>query len=128
MPSTTTLCLSCRTRSTRPVVRAPAVPASSPAITSTMSSLRICMGQEILLNHFRGETDNAGKAPLAKFSRHRAENARPARVLFVIDENECIAIEAHVTSIASSRAFLAANDDPFDHFTGLHVAAGNRLF
>src|SRR5947209_20583764 len=105
MPSTTSLFSSGRTRSTRPVVRALPVPASSPVITSTMSSLRMCTAGS-LSNHLGGQADDLHEVALAQLAGHRAKDARAARVLLVVDQHQRVAVEAHVTAVLPARGPL----------------------
>src|SRR5947209_7010284 len=88
-PSTTTLSWSCRTRSTR---RPRPTSASSPAMISTVSSLRMCMTD--LSDHLGGEADDLHEVALAQLPGDGAEDARAARVLLVVDQDEGVAVEA----------------------------------
>src|SRR4051812_37577008 len=101
MPSTTILCLSGSTRSTRPVV-----PASSPVITITLSSLRIFMAltYSIRLDHFGGQADNFQEPAFAQLAGDGAENARPPGVLvFLVDDDHRVAVEPHIAAVIASR-------------------------
>src|SRR5687768_12177581 len=120
MPSTTTLPASGRTRSTRPVLGA-----SSPAITWTVSSLRMCMAYpfqianckflhagrihlpfqiairnlQLLSNHLGGEADDFQIPFVAQLTGDRAEDARPfGIVVFLVEDHEGVAVETHVTA------------------------------
>src|SRR5262249_18899486 len=127
IPSTTTLFFWGRTRSTRPVVRALGVPASSPVSTSTHSSFLKCLGALCLSDHLGRQTDDARKAPLAQLPRHRAKNARAARVLLGVDQDEGVAVEADVAAVVAARRLPRPHDHALDHVARLDVAAGDRL-
>src|SRR5579863_2008731 len=128
MPSTTTLCLPGMTRSTRPVVRLLAFPASSPVITSTMSSLRIIMiTLASRLHHLGGQADDSQEAALAQLTGDRTENARAARVLLGIDQNQGIAVETDVAAVVAARGLAAADNHAANHVAGFDLAAGECL-
>src|SRR5438105_873110 len=131
MPSTTTLSSSCNTRSTRASVGSCVLPESSPVVTSTMSPLRMCIGTSASartnLNDLGRQVRDFHKPLLTQFASDGSENARAARVLFVVDQYQGVAIEPHVTAIGSPRRLLGANDHAFDDFTRLHLAARNCL-
>src|SRR6516164_3907216 len=110
MPSTTTLFSSGSTRRTRAVVRALAVPASSPVMISTMSSLRMCMS-----HHLGCQADDLQEAPFAQLAGDRPEDPRAARVLLGVNQDEGIAIEAHVAPILAARRFLQPDNHALDH-------------
>src|SRR5437870_1229342 len=138
MPSTTTLFSSGRVRNTRPVVRPLGPPASSPVITSTMSSLCTCMVHlltpkgpvpfsDSLSNNFRRQADNSQKTALAKLAGHGAENTRAARILLRVNEHEGIAIKTDVTAVVSPRGFLATHNDAAHHIAWFYVPARHGL-
>src|SRR5262245_34644888 len=116
-PSTTRRFLSDSTRMTR---RARPFSANSPVITSTRSSLRIRMvvipsfpqrsagfipavndrrgkpgGSWWSFSHdLGGQADDFQEAAVAQLAGHGPEDARAARVLFVVDQHHGVAVEA----------------------------------
>src|SRR2546421_2819404 len=111
----TTLPASGSTRSTRPVV-----PASSPVVMITLSSLRMFM-----LHHFRRQADDLEEAALAQLAGHGAEDARALGVLvFLVDDDHRVAVEAHVAAVVAARRLLDADDHALDDVARLDVAAG----
>src|SRR5688572_17097726 len=92
MPSTTTLFFSGMTRNTRPVVRALVVPASSPVMTSTISSFLMFMTS---LHHFWGEADDLHVTLFTQLTGNGAEDARAARVVvLLVEEDHRVRVEA----------------------------------
>src|SRR3954471_18561932 len=79
------------------------------------------------LNHLRRQTHNLDEAALAQLAGHRSEDTRAARVFFIVDQHQGVAIEADVAAVLSPRRLLAADDDTFDHVARLDVAAGHGL-
>src|ERR1700722_4141708 len=80
------------------------------------------------LNHFRCQADDLQESLVAQLTSDGAEDAGAARVLvFFVDENERVAIEAHRAAILASDRLLDADDAPLDDFAGLDIAAGERL-
>src|SRR5260370_22422668 len=122
---------------TRRTRRARPFSASSPEITSTRSSFFTCSmslspgrfreASPTTSNHLGGEADDAGETFLAQLTRHRAENARAARVLLGVDQHEGIAVEPDVAAVLATGGFLRPHDHALDHLAGLDFAARNRL-
>src|SRR5437899_46909 len=77
------------------------------------------------LYDFRGQADNSQEAALAQFPRHGAEDARAPRILFVVDQHQRVAVEAHIAAVVAARALAAAHNDAPDHIAWLDLAAGN---
>src|SRR5262249_46392699 len=129
---------------TRSTLRARPASASSPVITSTRSSLRMCMAtshsrlrvsgrvakrtlSRKRLDDFCRQTDDSLKAALAQLAGHRAEDARAPRVLFRVDDDHRIAVEADIAAVFAPFGLLGADDNAGDHVARLHVAPRNRL-
>src|SRR5271155_1824513 len=98
MPSTYTRSSRGATRMTRPVL-----PRSLPAMTSTWSSVLIFIvrrwgvGREgAMSEHLGSEGDDLHEVAVAQLAGHRAEDARPARVVLVIDDHRGILVEGDV--------------------------------
>src|SRR5262249_16888655 len=80
-----------------------------------------------LLDHLSGEADDSQKASFTQLTGNGAENARAARVLFRVDQHQCVAVETDVAPIVSPCRFPAANDDAPNHVAWLNVSAGDRF-
>src|SRR5215203_2580805 len=104
MPSTKTRSLA---RSTRMIL--PVLPLSLPEITMTSSSVR-----SFISEHLRGERDDLHEAAVAQLARHRAEDARPARVVLGVDDHRGVLVEGDVGAIVAPELLLRAHDDRLD--------------
>src|SRR3972149_2025286 len=94
-------------------------------MTATVSPLRILMAiwNTSGLDHLRGERDDLHERPLAQLARHRAEDARPARLLVVVDEHHRVLIEADVGPVLAAALLDGAYHDGLGHVTLLHTGA-----
>src|ERR1700730_9743449 len=92
----TMLTRSTRTRSRSPSTRRtlPVLPRSRPAMTMTVSSLR--MRRTAISEHLRRERDDLHEALGAELARDRAEDARPDRLACVVDQHGGVGVEADV--------------------------------
>src|SRR5262249_4928160 len=106
-------------RSTR---RATPLAASSPAITSTWSSLRTCM-----LHHLRRQADDLDEPALPQLAGDGPEDACAARVLLDVDQHPAVTVEADIAAVLPPRRFLGADDHALDDLARLDVATGDRL-
>ena len=95
-------------RMTRSTV--PRLPASLPARTTTVSPLRISgtLGLRGWASgrpsqHLRGERDDLHVVAVAQLARDRAEDARPARVALVVDQDRGVLVEADVAAVRRGR-------------------------
>src|SRR5205085_12032579 len=80
------------------------------------------------LNDFRCEADNFQEAAVAQLTGNRSENARPSGVLvFLVDNDHGVAIEAHVAAVVAARRLLDADDDALNYVARLDVAARDRF-
>src|SRR5438270_7089958 len=130
MPSTLTLFLDGSTWSTRPVRRALAVPASSPVMTSTISSLRMCMtpSERCRSHDLGGQADDFQETALAQLAGDGAKDTRAARVLvFLVEQHQGVAVEADVIAVVAARRLLDADDHPLDDLARLDLAARDGL-
>jgi hypothetical protein len=101
-------------RMTRSTV--PRLPASLPASTTTVSPLRISGTFGIALasrpsQHLRRERDDLHVVAVAQLARHRAEDARPARVALVVDQDRGVLVEADVAPVGAAVFLVRADDD-----------------
>src|SRR3954471_2112274 len=112
MPSTTSLFLSRSTRSTRPVD-----PLSSPVTTRTMSPLRISI---VPSSYDLGrQADDPPEVPLAQFAGDSPEDAGTFRVLFGVDDDHRVMVEADVRPVVPPGRPLGPHDHAADHVAGL---------
>src|SRR5215471_8244718 len=135
---------------TRRTLRARPASASSPAITSTKSSLRMCMTAPRLsqssdrhggvatnpsltvgalngLHHFRRQANDPRETALAQLAGHRAEDAGAAWVLFGVEDDHGVAIEADIAAVFAPCRLLGSDDNARHHVPWLDLAAGDRL-
>src|SRR5512133_2665036 len=101
----------------------PLTPLSLPEITRTSSPFLIFM----LLQHLRGEGDDAHEALLPQLTADGAEDARAARVPAVLDENGSVLVETDVRAVRPAALLGGAHDDGLDDLTLLDVAAGDGV-
>src|SRR4029079_3398679 len=99
-PSTRALPCSPSTLSTRA-----RVPRSAPEITSTVSPLRICISHQLAR-----QADDLHVVLVAQLAGHRAENARAARIVVVVDDHSRVAVEPDVAAVVQSRRLARADD------------------
>src|SRR5215471_4852397 len=105
-PSTYTRALAGSTRCTKPVL-----PRSLPPMTTTSSPLRILRA---MLENLRREGDDLHEVAVAQLARHRAEDARPARVVLGVDDHGGVLVEADVGAVVAAEALARAHDDRGD--------------
>src|SRR5690242_11106468 len=91
--STKTLWLFGSVRTTRPVL-----PRSLPAVITTWSSLRIRMGL-LISEHLRGEGDDPHEIAVPQLAGDRAEDARAARVVLLVDQHRGVLVEGDVGAV-----------------------------
>ena len=111
---------------------------SSPVITSTWSSLRMCMalisfsrlgrGSESAAgsDHLGGQADDLHELAVAELAGDGAEDAGAAGVLLVVDQDDGVAVELDVGAVGAAGRVADADDDAADDVAGLDVAAGAR--
>src|SRR5688572_2052540 len=122
IPSTTTRSLSDRIRRTRPVL-----PLSAPEITTTVSPDLMCRAMSISLNHFTRERDDLHEVLVSQLPRDGAKDAGAARVVFLVDHDGGVLVEADVAAVGADGRLLRADDDAADDLAVLHVPAGQRF-
>src|SRR5258708_7427568 len=101
----------------------PRLPRSAPAMTTTSSPFLTC-NLFITSNHFRRERDNLHEFLLAQLPGDRAEDARPARVVFLVNDDNGVAVEAQVRAVIAPDGLAGADDDRVHHVTLFHRAVG----
>src|SRR5215207_4500413 len=87
----------------------PVLPLSLPEITTTLSSLR-----SFISEHLRGERDDLHEPAVAQLARHRAEDARAARVVLGVDDHGRVLVERDVRAVLAPELLLRAHDDGLD--------------
>src|SRR5262249_47771038 len=80
-----------------------------------------------LLDHFRRQADDAGKAAIAQLAGDGAEDARAARVLLGIDDDHGVAVKADVAAVVALGRLARADDHALDHVDRLVVSTGQGL-
>src|SRR4051794_3732338 len=100
-PSTTHRFFDARMRRTLPLL-----PLSRPAITTTLSPLRMCLLITFLTrrnsNHFTCQRDDLHEVLLAQLAGHRAENTGAARIVVLVDHHGRVLVETHVAAVAAA--------------------------
>src|SRR5580658_10582340 len=77
--------------------------------------------------HLRGERDDAHEALVAQLAADGPEDAGPARLLLVIDENGCVLVEADVAAVGTPLLLLRPHDDALDDVALLDGGAGDGV-
>src|SRR3984885_6690507 len=77
--------------------------------------------------HLRGERDDAHEALVAQLAADGPEDAGPARLLLVIDENGCVLVEADVAAVRPPLLLLGPHDDALDDVALLHGGTGDGV-
>src|SRR5215218_5915310 len=90
----------------------PVLPLSLPEMTITLSSWRIL---DAMSEHLRGERDDLHEAAVAQLARHRAEDARAARVVLGVDDHGRVLVERDVGAVVAPELLARAHDDRLDH-------------
>src|SRR3954465_3419073 len=77
--------------------------------------------------HLRGERDDPHEALVAELTADGAEDARPARVAAVADDDRGVLVEADVGTVGTTALLHRADDDGLDHVTALDTGTGQRV-
>src|SRR5579859_515590 len=99
----------------------PRLPRSAPAMTTTSSPFFTC-NLFITSNHLRRERDNFHEFLLAQFAGDRAENTRAARVVFLVNDDNGVAVEPQIRAIVAPDGLAGADDDRVHHVALFHRA------
>src|SRR4051794_6194493 len=78
-------------------------------------------------NHLARERHDLHEVLVAQLAGDGAEDARAARVVFLVDHDGRVAVEADVGAVAADRRLLGADNDAADDLALLDVTAGQRL-
>src|ERR687896_667943 len=100
----------------------PVLPLSLPEITTTSSSVR-----SFISEHLRGERDDLHEPAVAQLTRHRAEDARAARVVLGVEDHRRVLVERDVGAVVAPELLLRAHDDRLDDLALLDRALRVRL-
>src|SRR5262249_42179476 len=76
------------------------------------------------LQHLWSQADDLHEVLLAQLTRDGAEDARPARVRLLVDEDGGVLVEADERAVAPAEGLLRAPDDRTHDFALLHRALG----
>src|SRR3954465_3012643 len=77
--------------------------------------------------HLRGERDDPHEALVAELTADGAEDARPARVAAVADDDRGVLVEADVGTVGTTALLHRADDDGLDHAPPLDTGTGQRV-
>src|SRR5687768_6556053 len=100
----------------------PFAPLSLPAMTTTVSPFLIFMSE-----HLRSQRDDLHELLVAQLATDRTEDARPARLVVLLDQHGGVLVEADVRAIRATTLLRRADDDRLDDVTLLHARAGHRV-
>src|SRR3954468_13212216 len=67
-----------------------------------------------MLEHLRREADDLHEVAVAQLARHRAEDARAARVVGGVDDHRGVLVEGDVGAVLAPEGLLGAHDDGGD--------------
>src|ERR1700677_3131746 len=77
--------------------------------------------------HLRGERDDAHEALVAQLAADGPEDAGPARLLLVINENRGVLVEADVPAVRPPLLLLRPHDDALDDVALLDGGTGDGV-
>ena len=80
------------------------------------------------LNDFRGERNDLHELLVAQFASHGTENTSAARVQFLINDNNGVAVEAKIRTVAAMNGLAGAHDDGIHDFALFHSAIRSGFF
>src|SRR6201991_3203564 len=89
----------------------PVLPLSLPEMTITWSSVRSLAP---ISEHLRRERDDLHEPAVAQLARHRAEDARAARVVLGVDDHRSFLVEGDVGAVLAPELLLRTHDDGLD--------------
>src|SRR4051794_16831992 len=113
----------------------PLAPRSLPASTMTVSPFFTFIDGVfffgVLLSamseHLRGERDDPHEPLVAELPADGAEDARPAGVAAVADDDRGVLVEADVGTVRTTALLHRADDDGLDHVALLDPGSGQRV-
>src|SRR5919198_6053090 len=97
-----------RPESVRMLRTLPRLPRSRPVRTWTRSSRLILAS--VISEHLRGQRNDLHVILVAQLARHRAENARPARVVLVAQDDRGVVVEADVRAVRPAELLVRPDD------------------
>src|SRR3954471_18669823 len=80
-----------------------------------------------MLKNLRSQRDDLHEVLRAQFAGNRAEDARSARVVRRIDDDDRVAIKAQVAAVGTADRSLRADDNRFRDLTLFHGGFGRTL-
>src|SRR4051795_9666842 len=101
----------------------PVLPLSLPEMTITLSSVLIRMASE----HLRRERDDLHEPAVAQLARHRAEDARAARVVLGVDDHGRVLVEEAIGAVVAPQLLLRAPADRLGDIALLDPSVRVRL-
>src|ERR1700712_2961559 len=101
----------------------PFAPLSLPAMTRTVSPFLTF----IWLQHLRRERDDPHEALVAQFAADRAEDAGPARLAVVLDDDGGVLVELDVRAVRAALLLDGAHHDGLDDVAALHSGRRDGL-
>src|SRR4051812_48870813 len=79
------------------------------------------------LDHFARQRDDLHEVLVAQFAGDGPEDASPAGIVFLVDHDGRVLIEADVAAVGPADRLLGADDHAADDLTLLHVAGRDGL-
>src|SRR3954452_24891364 len=79
------------------------------------------------LEHLRSKRDDLHEPAVAQLAGHRPEDARPARVVGLVDDHRGVLVEADVRAVVAAEGLLRAHDDRADDLALLDRALRRGL-
>src|SRR3954470_7370044 len=80
-----------------------------------------------MLEHLRREAHDLHEVAVAQLARDGTEDARPARVVLVVDDHRCVLVEGDVRAVVAPELLLRAHDHRLDDLALLDRALRVRL-
>src|SRR5881394_1252906 len=121
-PSTIARCLAVMT-----LMTLPRLPRSVPAMTTTSSPF-FTWNRRITSNHFRRERDDLHELLVPQLARHGTEDPRATRILFLVDDDNGVRVEAQIRAVAASDRLAGANHHRIHDVAFFHRAVRRRFF
>src|SRR5262245_48936624 len=82
----------------------------------------------VALNDLGGQRNDLHELLLAQLARHRAEDTGAPWIVFLVDDDNGVVIEAEVGAIGAADRTLGANDDRVDDFTLFDLTVRGSFF
>src|SRR5439155_17661329 len=78
-------------------------------------------------NHFARERDDLHEILVAQLACGGSEDARPARIVFLVDHHRRVAVETDVAAVRADGRLLGPHDHAANDFAVLHLARAHRF-